>query len=196
MQTEFEVKFLNIDIDKIREKLNQQNAKLINPMRMMKRAIFETPEMKQKDSFIRVRDEGDKVTLTYKMHQSEAIDGAKEIEINVSDFDNAVGIINAINIPLKSVQESKRETWTLNNTEIVIDIWPWLNPYIEIEGNNEEEIKDTTAKIGLDWIEVKYGDVMVAYRDQYKHLKRTDTVANIKAVRFNDPLPDLFKENN
>ena len=34
----------------------------------------------------------------------------------------------------KVYQETKREIWEMNwKIEFMIDIWPWLNPFIEVE---------------------------------------------------------------
>lgn len=193
MKTEFEVKFVNVDHDEIRSKLKDLGAKLEQPMRLMKRAIIETEELKAKNAFIRVRDEGDKVTLTYKQFQELSVDGAKEHEIVVSDFITTVDLLSSAGLPYHSLQESKRETWKLDDAEIVLDEWPWLNPYIEIEGSSEKHVKEVTIMLGLSWYEAVFGDVMAAYRAQYPHLSKSDTVGNISNVRFNDPLPDLLK---
>ena len=192
MNTEFEVKFVNVSHEELRIKLKELGAKLEQPMRLMKRAIIETPELKAKDAFIRVRDEGDKVTLTFKQFQALSIDGAKEHEVVVSDFQSTVDLLKAAGLPYRSLQESKRETWTLDGAEVVLDEWPWLNPYVEVEGDNEEHVKDVAAKLGFDWNKAVFGDVMAAYRVQYPHLSEKDTVGNITEVKFGDPLPDLF----
>ena len=34
---------------------------------------------------------------------------------------------------------------------------------------------------------------MVAYQNQYPNLSKNDTVANLKSVKFSDPLPDFLK---
>jgi adenylate cyclase class 2 len=195
MKTEFEAKFLNIDFEFMRTKLKSLDAKLEQPMRLMKRAIIDTPELMNKDAFIRVRDEGDRITLTYKQFQSLSVDGAKEYEVEVSNFEETINILAASGLPLKSIQESKRETWTLETTEIVLDEWPWLNPYIEIEGNNEQQVKETAVKLGFNWNDAVFGDVMAAYRAQYPHLTNSDTVANIESVKFGDALPELLIDN-
>jgi adenylate cyclase class 2 len=193
MKTEFEVKFVNVSFDQLREKLTNLGAKQTQPMRTMRRAIIDNPEMKEKNAFLRVRDEGDKISLTYKQFNELSVDGAKEHEVTVSDFQTTVDLLNAAGLPYRSFQESKRETWELDNSEIVLDEWPWLNPYIEIEGESEEHVRETAEKLGLNWHDAVFGDVMAAYRVQYPHLKETDTVGNIPEVRFGDPLPDLLK---
>ena len=193
VKTEYEAKFVDIKIDDIRNKLLALGAELEVPMRLMRRVTIDTPELIEQNAFVRVRDEGNKVTLTYKKFDSLSVDGAKEHEITVNDFDETVAILAASGLPHKSFQESKRETWIFDGAEIVIDVWPWLDPYIEIEGSSEEHVKELASKLGLSWDKAVFGDVMAAYRKQYPHLSEKDTVANIREVKFGNPLPDLFK---
>ena len=193
MKTEIEVKFLDMDHDDIRAKLRELGGECEQPMRLLRRAIIETPELVAKNGYVRVRDEGDKTTVTYKQFDSLAVDGAKEIEIIVSDFDSTVALFDVAGLQQSSFQESKRETWKFGTTEIVLDEWPWLKPYIEIEGESESELRDVAMKLGLDWANAAFGDVMVAYRAQYPYLTDKQTVGRIPEVKFGDPLPDLLK---
>lgn len=194
MNTEFEVKFCRVNHEDIRKHLEQLGAELVQPMRLMRRVTIDNDFMKKdKDAFVRIRDQGDKVTITYKQFDNLSIDGAKEIEIEVDDFENAVKIFTGAGLPFKSFQESKRESWEFNSCMIELDEWPWLDPYIEIEGPNSEEVKQTALKLGFQWDDAVFGDVMAAYRQQYPHLTEKDTVGNIPNVRFGDPLPDFFK---
>lgn len=196
MKTEYEAKFLNINVDEIRGKLQSSGAHMEKPMRLMRRVTMETPELKEKNAFVRVRDEGDKVTVTYKQFDALSVDGAKEHEIVVSDFDEALALLEATGLPKLSLQESKRETWNLDGTEIVIDEWPWLNPYIEIEGETENHVREIAKKLGFDWNDAVFGDVMSAYRERYPHLTESDVISVVPVVKFGDPLPDFLKENS
>lgn len=193
MKTEFEAKFLNIDFDSLRNVLAKFGAECTQPMRLMRRAIIETPDLKKDNAFVRLRDEGDKVTLTYKRFEALSVDGAQEHEIVVSDFREALALLSAAGLSHRSLQESKRETWALDGAEIVLDEWPWLNPYIEIEADSEQQVRETAEKLGFDWNDAVFGDVMAAYRAQYPHIGESDTVGNIANVKFGDPLPDLLK---
>jgi adenylate cyclase class 2 len=194
MNTEIEVKFLRINHDEMRAKLQQIGATCQQPMRFMKRAIFEDKhgELRKKNGYIRVRDEGDKVTLTYKQFDALSIDGAKEIETGVTSFDETVQILIAANLELKSLQESKRETWHFEGVEVVLDEWPWLEPYIEIESNTEAALKGMAEKLHLDWSDAVFGDVMVAYRAQYPNITAKWGIGDMESVRFSDPVPDIF----
>lgn len=193
MKSEIEAKFLDIDHDEIRKKLKDLGARLEKPQRTMRRVTIDNPHMKTKDAFVRIRDEGDKVTITYKQFDQLSVDGAKEIEITVSHFEESIALFAAAGLKHGSYQESKRETWQLGNAEIVLDVWPWLKPYIEIEGPDIETVKTTAKSLGFKWEKAVFGDVMAAYRIQYPHLGLNDTVGNLAEVKFEDPVPDLLK---
>jgi len=192
MNTEIEVKFLHVDHEGVRAKLKEIGAVCEKPMRLMRRVTFDSPEMKAKNGWIRVRDEGDKVTLGYKQTDSLDIDGTKEIETTVGNFDAAVAILKQLEIDGGSFQESKRESWRIGEVQIELDEWPWLDPYIEIEAPTIEAVHDMASKLSFDMTAAVSGDVMVAYRDQYPHLGLRDTVGNLAEVRFGTPLPEIF----
>lgn len=195
MNSEIEAKFLNINHDEIRKKLKKLGAHLKTPLRIMRRVTIDTPQMKTKNAFVRIRDEGDKVTITYKQFDQLSVDGTKEIEIITSHFEESIALFVAVGLKHGSYQESKRETWQLGKTEIVLDTWPWLKPYIEIESTDTETVKATAKSLGLKWENAVFGDVMAAYRVQYPHLGLNDTVGNLAEVKFDNPIPDFFKIN-
>lgn len=192
MNTEIEAKFVNVNINDVRSALHKLGAVLEQPMRLMKRVTIDSDFMKSNNAFLRIRDEGDKTTITYKQFNSLSVDGAEEIETTVGDFGVTVNLMAAIGMPHRSYQETKRETWRLDDTEVVIDIWPWLNPYIEVEGPSENRVKEVAILLNFKWEDAVFGDVMEAYKTQYPHLKKNDTVGNIPEVKFDMPLPDLL----
>ena len=194
MKAEIEVKFLDVSHDEMRDKLKSLGAVCEQAMRVMRRVAIENEFMRTgKDSFLRVRDEGHRVTMTYKQFDSLSVDGAKEIEVEVSDYDATVALLEQTGLRSRTVQETKRENWRLGDVEFMLDEWPWLKPYIEIEAESEEALKHAAEKLGFDWSDAVFGDVMAAYRAEYPHLGLKDTVANVPVVRFGDPLPDILK---
>ncbi len=194
MKTEIEVKFLNVDIDDVRAKLKAAGATLEHPMRLMKRALVETEETSQRHAYLRIRDEGDKITATFKQFTENSLIGAHEREIVVSDFDETLAIFGEFGLDYHTFQESKRETWRFGEAEVVIDEWPWIEPYIEIEADSEQIVKDAAKQLGYDWNDAVFGSVDVIYNLEYPNMT-VRGVIDIKEVRFGAPVPPEFKEH-
>ncbi|MDP2709072.1 MAG: CYTH domain-containing protein [bacterium] len=98
MHEEIEVKFLNVDPDKLQEKLAAIGAKKVGEF-FYRRRVFDYPDWRldKTGAWLRLRDEGGRVTLTFKKrlgmsaHDVSANDkGMQEIEVEVSDFDRTV----------------------------------------------------------------------------------------------------------
>jgi adenylate cyclase, class 2 len=195
MKTEIEAKFLHVDPDDIRTRLTEAGATCKQAMKDMRRVIFRSDDMDSKHAYLRVRDEGYRVAMTYKQFDEMSLTGAKEIEFNVGDYESAVALLKTIGLEARSVQETRREIWHLGDTEVVIDEWPWIDPFIEIEAPSEELVEETAGKLGLDWHDAAFGDIMTAYRAEYPHLghEPKDMVYNLPVVRLGDPLPDMLK---
>jgi adenylate cyclase, class 2 len=195
LQVEIEAKFLDVDIEDIRERLNKAGAVLVHPMRSMRRVLIEEEHHAADNSFIRIRDEGDRITLTFKRRlnsdETSTIDSTHELETTVGDFDAAVGIFKEAGWEYTTFQESRRETWQLGEAEIVIDEWPWIQPYIEIEGPSAVVVKEATAALNFDWNDAVFGSVDVIYQRDYPNMS-VRGVIDVKEVRFSDPVPDEF----
>ena len=194
MNTEIEAKFLHVSHDELRARLKKLGAVCEQPMRLMRRVAIDNDFMRTgKDSFLRVRDEGYRVTMTYKQFDSLSVNGAREIEVEVSDFEATIAILAQVGLQAHTYQETRRETWRLGKAEVVLDEWPWLKPYAEIEAESEELLREVAAKLGFDWKKAVFGDVMAAYRAEYPHLTIKDTVAKVPVVKFDEPLPEILK---
>jgi len=142
---------------------------------------------------VRVRDEGNKVTATYKQHADLSFGGAREIEVVVDDFEMAVKLFEATGLVSKSYQETKREVWSLSDATITIDIWPWLEPLVEIEAKTQESVKAAAAALEFDWKDAVFGGIMVAYQHQYPNLAPAASIIDLPEVKFDMPLPDMLK---
>lgn len=197
MNTEIEAKFLFQDHEVIRQKLQALSALCEQPMRSMRRTLLDYPDrrlQRSNDGFIRVRDEGDRTTLTYKQFNDTTLDGAKEIELTVSSAEDTIRLLETIGLEIYNVSESKRETWRLEEVEIVLDKWPWLEPYIEIEGKSESAIKTVAQKLDLSWDDAVFGSVTQAYRVQYPHLDKKISIGSVERIAFDAPVPDILIE--
>lgn len=197
MQTEIEAKFLKVNHDEVRAKLKSLGAKLEQPMRLMRRELFDHADDRYQKHFLterlRIRDEGDKITITYKKSNPDS-DYAFEVEAVVSSYDEISKLLQAIGMHSYSFQESKRETWHFGNVEVVLDEWPWLDPYIEIESSNETAIKNATKKLGFDWKNAKFGSVDTAYMAQYPKMTDEDSIGFVPIVKFGEPMPSYLKD--
>ena len=165
MHTEYEVKILEIDIDKVKKKLEDIGAKLIFDS-LQRRYVYDFKPVIPK-KWIRLRTNGKKTTLTIKNITSSKIDGTKELEIVVDDFEKTNSLLNELGYKAKGYQETRRIQYNYNGVEIDIDYWPMIPTYMEIEGNNSEEVyeivkllgfkkKDTTTS-GVEDIYLDYG---------------------------------------
>ena len=164
MNNEIEATFLDIDKTKIRQQLKELGAECIKPEAKMRRTVFDSGPC----SFARVRDEGDKIVMTYKNFEDEdSIMGVKEVNLVVDNYDEAVRFIAGCGLEQKAVQETLREIWTLDKTEISIDTWPWLPTFIEIEGPSEKAVWRVAEKLGFDKEKAMFGAVDKVYHYYY-----------------------------
>jgi len=169
MQIEYEATFENIDKDEMRERLKRAGAKLVRPEFLQKRINFNLPDGNGlKNAWIRIRDENDKTTLTLKVVDGNAIENQKEILIAIDSFNKAVEFFDAIGYKNKAYQETKREIWTLDDVEISIDEWPFLEPFVEVEGKNEEEVKKVSKKLEFNYSKALFCAVGHLYYRKYK----------------------------
>jgi len=148
MQTEFEVKILDIDVDSILAKLHDLGAIKVAE-KEQKRYIYNF-NPKKENSFIRLRTDGAKTTLTIKEIENTKIDGTKELEIVVDDFEKTHLMLEKLEYVSIGYQENRRISYTLNNVEIEIDFWPLIPPYLEIEARSVGEVEEMMKQLGFE----------------------------------------------
>ena len=155
---EIEVKFLDINPAAIQERLKNIGANKVGQY-FYRRRVFDYPDLRldKQGAWIRLRDEGDKITLTFKQrlgitaHDGTASDKSmEEVEIIVDDFDKTTTLLEKLGFTEKFYQENKRIRWVKNNIEFDIDTWPKLNPYLEIEAGSWEEIDEAIKMLNLN----------------------------------------------
>ena len=179
MDLEIEATFVDIDKDKLRIKLNAIGAKLIQPETLMRRVVFNV----NAHSFIRVRNEGKRIILTYKNHLNNTITGTEEINVEVSDYEKTIAILKAGGLKPKSEEDSYREKWQLDDVEIDIDTWPWIPSYVEIEGPSEEKVRKVSEQLGFNMNEAIIGSVDEVYK-LYYDVTNDDINFNLPEIKF------------
>jgi len=158
MNEEYEVKFINVDPKTIQTKLKKLGAKKIFD-RIYKIYVFDYPDFRLDDqhSWVRLRDEGDKITLTFKRRLSTEKEfsgkndkGMEEYETVVSDFEATHKIFMNIGMIQKFYEEKRRVRYILDDMEFDLDFCPGLDPYLEIESNSWANVDKAIELLGLD----------------------------------------------
>ena len=57
--------------------------------------------------------------------------------------------------------------FALDEVEIMIDEWPFLEPFVEVEGKSEEEVKKVSEKIGFDYSKALFSNTALLYQRKY-----------------------------
>ena len=162
---EYEVRVLEIDKDEIQSKLKELNATLIEDV-FQRRYVYDFNPINP-NKWIRLRTNGTRSTLTIKNIESSNIDGTREVEIEVSDFDTTNEILRELGYTPKGFQENKRIKYDLNGVEVDIDTWPKIPTYLEIEGTSEEEVYNTLELLNISKDKVTSLDVQSIYKKFY-----------------------------
>jgi len=147
MQIEFEAKVLEVDAQVVRDKLKSLGAKFIGNKDSRRYVYDFTPV--NPNSWIRLREMGSELTLTIKEIAHDGVDGTKELEVVVSDFDSMHAILQKLGYTPRAYQENKRESWELDGVQIEIDSWPMIPVYLEIEGKDEASVNDLLMRLDL-----------------------------------------------
>lgn len=97
------------------------------------------------NKWVRLRKSNDKVELTVKHiyeKNNDKIQKVKEFEIKVSDLEETNKLLEELGLVRRNYQEKIRYSYVYNSAEIELDIWPNLEPYMEIECDDEEVINE------------------------------------------------------
>lgn len=164
MNTEYEVRVLEINHDEMVKKLESLNAEFKFEA-LQQRYVYDL-KPKQDNKWIRLRTDGKKTTLTIKDLQAKTIDGTKELEIIVDDFDKTNQILEKLGFKNRGFQQNKRTQYILDGVEIDLDRWPLIPEYMEIEGPSIKDVEETLTKLGIDKKDIVTLDVASIY-DHY-----------------------------
>lgn len=170
---EIEIKFLNIDRINLEQKLISIGAKKVADYHY-RRVLFDYPDfsLDNKGSWLRLRDEGDKITLAFKQrlgrntHSLKGDEGMYERETTVGDFDAIREILLNTCLIEKMYQENKRTRYIFDGVECDIDTWPLLNPYLEIEGENWKKVYAVAERLGFKKEDAKIFSAHQVYKLQ------------------------------
>lgn len=92
-----------------------------------------------------------RVTLTFKgPRSSHELKQREELETEVGDAGPILAILDRLGFTPRVAYEKRRETWELDECEVVIDEMPELGHFVEIEGTSPAVIGRMRQRLGLN----------------------------------------------
>ena len=152
MPKEYEYLFFGFNKKTIIQKIKERNGTKIGTY-LFKVQVLIHPFDKE-GTYIRVRDEGYKTTMTYKYKDKDSKNKfEEEQEIIINDFNTGVDILLNIGCRKKHYYEKIREIWKIDNTEIVFDTEPGIDDKMEIESKTLKELNNMVKYFNLEVME-------------------------------------------
>lgn len=165
MYIEIEERVLEINPEEIIKKLEALNATKVGEWNQ-RRYVYDFNPIRENE-WIRLRTNGKNTTLTYKNIEKNSIDGTKELEVEVSDFDETNQLLNVLGYNPKGYQENKRIRYILNSVEVDIDFWPLIPPYLEIEATSVDDIRKIEELLEINKNKITTLNCQDIYKDIY-----------------------------
>jgi adenylate cyclase class 2 len=166
--TEIECRFLEIDKESLIKKLRALGAKDDGEMMLEEIIIYEKDTKWQNGmGFLRLRNDGKKISLTYKEHNEHTVDGTYEIELAIDDYKKAELLLEKVGLQPYRHQQKLRHSFHLNGVTFDIDTWPKIPTYVEIEGSSEEDLKKAAESVGFEWKNVDFHNARHIIENKY-----------------------------
>lgn len=150
---EVEVKFYLTDPESLQQRLHDAGARLVGPRVLEINLRFDTPDgaLTRQARVLRLRQDTT-ARMTYKgpADYLEEVASRREIEFEVSDFDSARALLEALGYTVAVSYEKYRTTYRWGNLEVVLDEMPY-GIFAEIEGESGEAIRRAARQLGLNW---------------------------------------------
>ena len=145
MPQEYEYAFTDYNKKDIISKIKKMNG--VHKGTFLFRVNVFVHPLEAPGTYIRVRDEGFRITMTYKYATSNKF--LNEDEIIIDNFDNGVKILLGLGCKSKYYYEKIREIWKVKNTELVFDTNPGIDDRLEVESNTKKELDKMVKYFGL-----------------------------------------------
>jgi adenylate cyclase class 2 len=206
MPKEFEAKFLDIDVEKMREKLKNIGASRVHDRIMLRRSVFQLCNSKIR-GYARVRDDGVGVSMTSKTYADPNFPEENEVQIK-EDYETGVKFMESLGLDKKAEQESYREKWKHDLVhEITFDTLPGLPTWMEIDCTSEENLNQAIELLNLDKSKMRFGAFDLTYNEYYgieqdvinnktPYITFANIINEIKPIKNKDLLEELHKSYN
>ncbi len=183
MKTEIEARLLDINEQEFIELMKKNNATFVGDW-FMNRNVYDFNPIDD-NKWIRLRTNGEQTTLTIKEVLDHSIEGTKETEIVVSDFDATNEILNKLGYFARSRQTNRRIRYILDEVEIDIDFWPQIPTYVEFEANSANEIKAVCKKLNIEFDSLTTMTVPEVYAHYGIDIRKNGKVNLLEEERVN-----------
>ena len=150
---ETEVKFYIEDLNRLKTRLEELGARLIQERVLEMNLRFDLPDASLRAAGRVLRLRQDTATrLTYKSasQKEDGILSREEIEFVVEDFDKAKRFLEALGYRKLVYYEKYRTVYELNETHIMLDELPY-GSFVEIEGESAGLIHSAADQLNLTW---------------------------------------------
>ena len=185
MPKEFEHAFYNFDKKDIISKIKDMKGKHKGTYLFRVQVLIHPHDAP--NTYIRIRDEGYRVTMTYKYHGPKDKFSDEE-EVIISDFDSGVNILLGLGCKKKYYYEKIREIWDVKNTEVIFDSNPGIIDKMDVESDTLKELN----------MMIKYFDLKIeAHTDKYLDIFGIiiPKIVNLTFANVKKELTKLCKKN-
>lgn len=185
---EIEAKFYISHLDRISARLQELQARLIQPRVFETNLRFELPDggLRAKGQVLRLRrDTETRLTFKSSSHEQDGVLARREIEFVVDDFEKARQFLEALGYQEIIIYEKYRRTFELDDALVMLDELPYGN-FLEIEGRGVEQIQAVAAKLDLHWntaIRTSYTALFAVAASSLQLPFRDITFGNFERVR-------------
>lgn len=149
MPSEFEAKVLDIDPEAIAALILDKGGHQVGGPTLQRRYVYDI-EPGDQSKWIRLRTTGSRTTLAVKQIAHDGIDGTYEVEVSVDSLDATNELLGVLGFHPKSYQENRRTSFVLDGAELEIDEWPMIPPYLEIEADSPEKVRQVATVLGYE----------------------------------------------
>lgn len=150
MPLEIEIKYLDVDLDALRERLAAAGAHR-HDRRFEENMVLDdnARSLRGRDVLLRLRRDGDSlVTLKTPAPGEDGLKVRHEHETTVGDVDTALTVFQALGYDVAFRYEKLRETWDCEGCHVCLDLLPF-GSFVELEGD-PDAIRRAEAALGLD----------------------------------------------
>jgi adenylate cyclase class 2 len=143
------------DVASLRSRLEEVGAVVERGVEFEENTLYAGANLEPGKRNLRLRRVAGRAVLTLKEREpsADAIKRQREDETGIEDADAVATILAALGYAPALVYEKRRETWTLDAVEIVIDELPF-GWFAEIEGEHEAILR-AEHKLGLENVTVE-----------------------------------------